>query len=449
MQIKDPTEWMEDLSVHVDDETILQTAAQLEPEVLFRGSKATLATWLSVLGIAGGAFGAATLSHGIRGSAVGFAVYLVAALVLFRGIRPVTIALVGREALWLAAGVVFWAIMLAFVAIPSAQFRATWLAYGASVAGGFFIGMMRGSFSPPPVREDVWMAWALPLGVVATTVATALHRGSLPFGTLGTTRSVADLVVAGVVAASLFTIPMALVLVSQWSEARGLEQMAKLYLHNENFLPKAVSCLDRAIALAPNEPELYNLRGTAWSKMGESERATADWARVAELRPKDPAWQMNIGVDHFRRGDTDAAVRALEAALAIDPRNPMVHSNLGNALQKQGAFDRAIEHYGRAIELRADYAIAYSNRAYTHFLRGDHASALADCDRALEINPRLPVAFVNRGHVLAARGDRDAAAQSFRSAIELDPAPDVHDEALEGLTALGASINDDEEDETA
>jgi Flp pilus assembly protein TadD len=448
MPIKDPTAWMDDLSVHVDDETILDTAAQLEPEVRFNGSKATLVGWLSVLGMAGGAFGAATLSSGIRASALAFAIYLVAAFVLFRGIKPVTIALIGPVGVWFAVGVVFWSIMLAFVAIPSAHFKATWLAYGASAAGGFFIGMMRGAFSPPSIRDEIWMAWALPLGIISTTIATSLHRGAFGvFDSLGTTRSVPDLVLVGVVAASLFTIPMALVLVSNWSEARALEQMAKLYLHNDNFLPKAISSLDRAIVLAPNEAELYNLRGTAWSRMGESGRAAADWAKVAKLRPKDSVWQMNIGVDHLRRGDPDAAVRALEAALVIDSTNAMVHSNLGNALQRKGELDRALEHYARAIEIRPDYANAYSNRGYTHLLRGDHESALADCDRAIEIDPRLPMAFVNRGHALAARGDRDAAVRSFRNAIELRPGPDVHDEALEGLVALGASLDEDAEDD--
>src|SRR4051812_36323195 len=161
MPIKDPTAWMDDLSVHVDDETILETAAQLEPEVLFSGSKTVLAAWLSTLGVAGGAFGAATLSAGIRASGLNFAIYLVAAAVLFRGIKPLTIALVGRAMVWLAVGALFWAIMLAFVEIPSAHLKATWLAYAATVAGGFFIGMMRGSFSPPSVDENVWMTWAL------------------------------------------------------------------------------------------------------------------------------------------------------------------------------------------------------------------------------------------------------------------------------------------------
>jgi len=448
MPIKDPTAWMDDLSVHVDDDEVLESAARLESEVFFEGSKAMLALWLSILGIAGGAFGAATLSSAIRGSATGFVVYLVSALVLFRGLKPLTTAIVGPAAVWFAVGAIFWAIMLPIVAILAAHFRATWLAYSAAVAGGFFIGMMRGSFSAPSIRDEVWMSWALPLGIIATTLGTAFHRGAFGvFGTVGTTRSLADLVLVGVVAASLFTVPLALVLVFSWSEAHGLQQIAKMYLHNDNFLAKAIGSLDRAIALEPNEPELYNLRGTAWSKMGESERAAADWEKVAQLRPNDSVWQMNIAVDHLRRGDADAAIHALEAALRIDPKNATAYSNLGNALQKKGELDRAVEQYGRAIEIRPDYANAYSNRAYTHLLRGDHASALADCNRAIEINPRLPMAFVNRGHVLAAQGDRAAASHSFRTAIDLDPSPEVHDEALEGLTALDAPLDEDEDDE--
>ena len=64
MPLKDPTAWMEDLTVFVDDEEITGTAALLEPDLVYSGSKAAATAYLSLMGIAGGAFAAITFSAG-------------------------------------------------------------------------------------------------------------------------------------------------------------------------------------------------------------------------------------------------------------------------------------------------------------------------------------------------------------------------------------------------
>ena len=67
------------------------------------------------------------------------------------------------------------------------------------------------------------------------------------------------------------------------TRANGLAKMATLYLHNENFTAKAIEYLDEAIALSPRSADLYNLRGIAYSKLGDGDRADADFKKVTEL----------------------------------------------------------------------------------------------------------------------------------------------------------------------
>jgi tetratricopeptide (TPR) repeat protein len=263
----------------------------------------------------------------------------------------------------------------------------------------------------------------------------------------GATDTVSGAALGGFIAAGLFFIAMAVTLARSWNEGHGLGKMGLLYLHNDNFAPKAVAYFDRAIALIPNDAQLYNLRGIAYSKMGDTARAEEDWRKVAELAPKDPEPHLNRGADFLRRGDLDGAIQALQAALAVKPDFKTAHSNLGAAYERKGELDLAIEHYSKAVSIDSEYANAFSNRAFAYFRRGDHELALADAERAIKLNSRLTMAHVNRGHALAALGRAGEAAQSYRAAIDLDPEPSIREESLRGLEAIGASTEDEEDDE--
>ncbi|HSA56824.1 MAG TPA: tetratricopeptide repeat protein [Gemmatimonadaceae bacterium] len=440
MALKDPTAWMQDLTVYMDDEELAGTAEAMEPNLVPGGTALTTSLWIALMGVVAGALGGVTLSPAIRGSALTFIAFIVGAAVLLRGFHPLSRRLLGRGAAWMASQAFFWAFLLALFAVLGAQRESSLWAYVLSVGLGFFVGMMNGSLTPGIVRsEDIWMSVSFPMGAVSAGVATWVLRNTpLAADTL------AGAALGGAIAGGLYHGVMAVALARLWSEAHGLGQMGLLYLHNDNFAPKAVAYLDRALALSPRDARLHNLRGIAWSKMDEPERAAEDWRRAAELLPNDAEPHLNLGADCLRRGDLDGAIEALHAALAVDPKYPTAHSNLGAAHERKGELEPAIEHYSKAVELDPDYANAYSNRAFAYHRRGDHERALADSDRAIALNPRLPMAHVNRAHALAALGRTGEAADSYRDAIDLDPEPSVREESLRGLERLGAITPDDE-----
>ena len=432
MPIKDPTAWMDDLSVWIDDEEIEETAAQLEPELLFHGSKPLAAAWLSLVGIAAGALASVTFSPEIRGTILNFGIFLLSAVLLLGGLRPATMWLLGRPMLWHAGFTVFWAALLACAASISTQFTSPWTVYCVATGAGFFVGMVYGSLNPNNVKnEDLWMMAGLGVGIGGTVLAALIDRH-----VFDSDDSLVASLVRGAIAGGVLAIVMAVLLMRLSDRAHGFVRMATLYLHNDNFAPKAVSYLDNALALRPDDPDIYNLRGVAWSKMDEPERAAADWAKAAELSPRDPEPHMNRGVDYLRHQDYDLAIESFARAIAIDPKHATAHSNMGIAYERKGELDRAIEHYGKAIEARRNYANAYSNRAYAYFKKGEHEKALADCDRALQIDSGFGNAMLNRGHALAGLGRHEEAYQSFQDAIESDLQPEAHDEALRGLEAL-------------
>ena len=445
MPSEDPLDWFNDLSVHIDDQQLIREATTLEPTLLKGGSRVVGAVWLSLVSIVAGAFGGFTFSDEVRSSWVVFAAYLAGGALLLRALSPLSRRIVGPTDAWPAIFAFFWSFLLAMVAVLGSRIDTVWLYYTVIVGGGLFIGLMYGSTTPTSAfiaKEDAWTIAALPLGALSTWSASGVQRG---FD--ASTNPPWSEAFVGTMAAAVFMVPIATVVAMVSTRANGLAKMATLYLHNENFTAKAVEYLDEAIALAPRSADLYNLRGIAYSKLGDGDRADADFKKVTELMPRAAEAHMNRGVDLMRQGHFDRAIDALTHAATVNPKLATALSNLGTAYQKKGDLDAAIESYTRAIAIRAKYPIAFSNRAYAYHLKGDHDLAIADATHALTLDPRLPMAHANLGHALAGKGDAAGAARSFRRALAMDPDHEVAEEVLKALEKLGARADDEDEDQ--
>jgi tetratricopeptide (TPR) repeat protein len=444
MPSRDPAGWFNDLSVHVDDRELLAEAAALESTLLHGGSRVGGAVWIILVSIVAGAFGGFTFSDEVRSSWVVFVGYLVGGALLLRVLNPLSKRLVGPTVAWQAVFSFFWSFLLAMVVVLGSRIDTMWLYYTVIVGGGLFIGLMYSSVSPTSAfiaKEDAWLMAALPLGAISTWSASGVQRAFDASGNPPWSEAF-----SGTMAASVFMVPISILMAMISTRSNGLAKMATLYLHNENFTGKAIEYLDEAIALSPRSADLYNLRGIAHSKSGNGDRADADFRKVTELMPRAAEAHMNRGVDFMRQGDFDRAIEALTYATTVNPKLATAFSNLGTAYQKKGDLDAAIESYSHAIRLRAKYPIAFSNRSYSHHLKGEHDLAVADATHALKLDPRLPMAHANLGHALAGKGDAVMAARSYRRALAVDADHEVAEEVLRALEKLGVRADDEEED---
>jgi Flp pilus assembly protein TadD len=431
MTIKDPTAWMQDLEFYMDDENLADTADTIEPTLLYGASKTAAGAWLAFVGIIGGAFGGVTVSPAIR-TPVSFAVYLIGAALLLRGLHPLTVRLLDRAVGWVAMFGFFWVSLLGCFTVVGARMDSRLAAYGISVGIGAFIGMMYGAFPPGgSKKEDVWMSMALPLAPLGSGLAAYLLRHAP-----GASDTALGAALGGACAGGVLMVPMGFLLTRLWSEAEALAQMGLLYLHNDNFSSKAIAFFDRAIAIDPNNTSHYQLRGVAWSRMGDPQRASADWDKALALAPNDPNPHLYRGVDALKRGSGDEAIRCFEIALEKNPSFATAHRHLSSVHEQQGNVDRATEHANRAVEIGSDDARAHSHRSYLHFRRGAFEHALKDAKRAIRLDSRLATAYVVRGHALAALGQRLQAADSYREAMELEAEPAVREDAVRSLESL-------------
>src|SRR4030095_4560900 len=122
-----PTEWFNDLSVHVDDRELIAEAKALESALLHRQARGGGPAVCTLVSIVAGAFGGLTFSDEIRSSWVVFAGYLLGGALLLRVLNPLGTRLVGTSAAWQALFSFFWSFLLAMVVVLGSRIDTMWL----------------------------------------------------------------------------------------------------------------------------------------------------------------------------------------------------------------------------------------------------------------------------------------------------------------------------------
>jgi tetratricopeptide (TPR) repeat protein len=184
---------------------------------------------------------------------------------------------------------------------------------------------------------------------------------------------------------------------------------------------KAFADYNKAIELDPSHAAAYQNRGYAWHTKREYDKAIADYDKAIELDPKFVMAYSGRGNVWYDEKSFDKAIADYDKAIELDPRLATTYHNRGNAWYGKKAFDKAIADCDKAIEIDPEFAPAYSNRASAWFEKKAYDKAIADCDKAIEIDPKHVVAFQRRGNALHAKMEYDKAIADFGKAVEIDP----------------------------
>lgn len=111
-----------------------------------------------------------------------------------------------------------------------------------------------------------------------------------------------------------------------------------LLARNAGDAVAAGSAVQRALALAPNDPDALHLRGDLAFDAGRYADARRDYETVRARRPAYPRIDNDIGVAAARAGDTRAAAESFRRAVDADPADADARNNLARALR---ALERA------------------------------------------------------------------------------------------------------------
>jgi tetratricopeptide (TPR) repeat protein len=115
---------------------------------------------------------------------------------------------------------------------------------------------------------------------------------------------------------------------------------------------EAEADLQRALELAPDQPDVLNYLGYTWVDRGERlQEGLAMIERAVEARPSSGAIIDSLGWAHFRLGDFETALNLLERAVALSPADPVLNDHLGDAYWRVGRRTEARFQWRRALSL--------------------------------------------------------------------------------------------------
>ena len=163
-------------------------------------------------------------------------------------------------------------------------------------------------------------------------------------------------------------------------ESRTSYALGELYVGMENW-ELADAAYTRALALEPDNPQIYDRRARCRFSAGKLAEALEDCNRGLQLDLNNPRLTWLRGFIHFRLDEYDAALADSRVYSQLIPDDPQGHYNLGVVYNQLDRHDEAIASFSKAIEINPFEAQAYLERAslwYHHsFDRGRAARDLA------------------------------------------------------------------------
>ena len=217
---------------------------------------------------------------------------------------------------------------------------------------------------------------------------------------------------------------------------RALRGMGTLAFRNGDNA-EAVRFVERALAVAPDDPNLHYTAALAFERLGRSERARDHLAasrrgparrpaiepppEILDLRGRGARPALAAGTELLDQGRYQEAILALREAADNDPGSADAQNALGAALEQAGNSEEARLYYEQAVELEPDLAVARVNLGVLLGRLGDLDGAVRHLEAAVRLDPGQADVHVALGAALEARGRAAEAVQAFRNALARDP----------------------------
>ena len=197
-------------------------------------------------------------------------------------------------------------------------------------------------------------------------------------------------------------------------------QLGVTYM-NQGDLERAKDKLDRALGQDPNSADVHSARATLFARLGNKDKADAEFRSALRLAPHDPRMVNNYAVYLCQNGRYDEGVKHfLEAA-----RNPLyptpegAYTNAGVCQRAAKRDDEARVNFMRALLLKPSFDEAQFQLANLQFDHGEFAPARAGIDGFIGTYNATADLLLLGVRIARAQGDR-VAAQRYARKLQLD-----------------------------
>lgn len=214
--------------------------------------------------------------------------------------------------------------------------------------------------------------------------------------------------------------------------------LVSLYMRS-NQGRRALPHLEPLIRSAPRNGDVLALAGYVYLVNNDLNRAESTLERAAALAPEDPQRRAQLAVARFATGHQEQAFADLEAASAADTKGAEFDVLIVLQRLRRGEFDQALSAIAELEKKQPPGAMTYNMRGLAYLGKKDTAQARQQFEKAIEATPDFFPAAVQLARLDVADGKSDAAKRRFEKIIDKDP---KHLKALVAVAELSARSGD-------
>lgn len=204
-----------------------------------------------------------------------------------------------------------------------------------------------------------------------------------------------------------------------------LSLLADAYAAGQRIEP-AVQTLRRATILYPRNEQFYVSLGALCLELDSFELGFEIVEVGLQNVPRSARLHALRGVLHAQRGNFDQAQADFERVAEIEPHQPAAVAGLSMTLQQTGKVEQSIGLLREQVRARPDDPIANLTLAQALLAGGGDEAAVSEArealSRAIAAAPRLAAARTELGKLLLKAGEMEKAIEQLERAIEIDPA---------------------------
>lgn len=206
-----------------------------------------------------------------------------------------------------------------------------------------------------------------------------------------------------------------------WYEAAGLRRGMRGG-STEEQMRGAFGALERAVALAPDDPEVLRARASELRRLGQTEQALDTYQRALALNPNDSIAHAMLGDFYLLLGRYDDGLQALRMAERIDPLSERIATRLADAYWSVGRAEEAIAKLRDNIRNSPQVPANYSRIATYLNQMGHTGEAMRYIVMQRELDPNNPIRQFRVCEFYLQLAD-DAAAERCADKFEQDGGP--------------------------
>lgn len=225
-------------------------------------------------------------------------------------------------------------------------------------------------------------------------------------------------------------------------------------LFREKKYQEAIDAFSSVLETVPDNAEVYNNMGVAYSCLGNFEQAENYYVKAIDLNPEMAQAYINLSDLYYKAGDLasalgtlqrgsyelrdnlaiahllarvyiedqrwDDAIDELDRVLEGEPENYDAYYDLGHVYFELGDYEAAISNFETVIEYQENNELLYYALAQAYEANNEIDKAISNYLKAIAVNDKFTLAYKKVGVLFLARKDYDDAIEYFEDYIDFD-----------------------------